>query len=78
MQYLIFQYGWQPVLIQRILISLEAILENNLSFLKTLDFIEYKAILIYTLIDIFNSNTISHIVFALASLLLLLSLIEKL
>ena len=27
-----FQYGWEPVLIQRILISFEAILENFYAF----------------------------------------------
>ena len=38
MLYMIFQYGWEPVLIQRILIDFEAILETlNSPFLKRLD-----------------------------------------
>ena len=39
MLYIIFQYGVEPVLIQRIIIGFEAILENGLSIDKSKAFI---------------------------------------
>ncbi len=39
MFYIIFQYDWEPVLIQRILFGFEAILENELSIDKSKGFI---------------------------------------
>ena len=55
MLYMIFQYGWEPVLIQRILIGFEAILETTTSHFKLFRDAQKKTIKTDTTINLNNT-----------------------
>ena len=51
MLYMIFQYGWEPVLIQRISIGFEAILENDLNLCFVLYLLFFMQIFVFPLLN---------------------------